>query len=93
MIVSSLGNAVGVPIFHLWSQKVGVEDESTVYFCLSCFKCPFIALMVGFKYLLTISSITHVHVAKLLFLISLTNVLFTGENRATWRRFTRSSCV
>ena len=33
-------------------------------FCFSCFNCPFDVLMVGIKFILTISSVNPSHVAN-----------------------------
>ena len=55
--------------------------------------CPLAVLMLGIKFLLTISSVHPDHVVNWLFLMALTNVDFTRENSATWRNFTRSIFV
>ena len=62
-------------------------------FYISCFKCPFSVLMVGIKCLLIFFSVNPGHVAKLLFLIALTNIISTSENRAAWRKLTRAVFV
>ena len=54
---------------------------------------PFYCINVSIKFLLIIFSLDPDHVADWLFLMALTNVVFTGENSATWRKFTRATFV